>query len=369
MIRLFVSGIIPTGHCPNIVLLIPFLSLLSCFSCKQRTTAEMDWLSGSAAELMEEPVSAAGFSGAIALAAGEGVVWKNAYGTANRESNLPFSTATPTYLASVSKQFTAASILLLQQDGKLCIEDPVSLYLSGLPEYMEEVRIRHLLQHTSGIQDYYQLVSPTPGFTNRDVLAIVQNLDGLKFTPGDRHEYSNTGYVLLSQIVESVSGISFGDFVTRNIFDKLGMYSSAVLDEASELPSGKAISYPEEGKVADYSFRTTGGGGIYSTADDLLRWHRALKNGKVIRRDLLEQEAWQPAVLQNGDTSFYGLGWRIDPEEAGVVWHDGTLEGYRTFFLHDDRRNLAVIVLNNSAYPDLEKLGWQLYLMIKERYE
>ena len=329
----------------------------------------MDRLSASAGELMEKPVSAAGFSGAVVLAAAEGVVWKNAYGIANREKNLPFSTATPTYLASVSKQFTAAAILLLQQDGKLCMEDPVSLYLSGLPEYMEEVRIRHLLQHTSGIPDYYQLVSPAPGFTNRDVLAIVQNLDSLDFTPGDRHDYSNTGYVLLSQIVESVSGISFRDFLKRNIFDKLGMYSSAVLDEAAELPSGKAISYPEEGKAADYNFRTTGGGGIYSTADDLLRWHRALKNGTVISRDLLELEAWQPALLQNGDTSFYGLGWRIDPKEPGVVWHDGTLEGYRTFFLHDDTRNLAVIVLNNSAYPDLEELGRKLYLMFKERNE
>lgn len=327
----------------------------------------MDWLSASAGELMEEAVSAAGFSGSVALADGEAVVWKKAYGTANREESLPFSTATPTYLASVSKQFTAAAILQLQQDGKLCIEDPVSLYLSGLPECMQEVRIRHLLQHTSGIPDYYQLVSPAPGFTNRDVLDIVQKLDTLEFTPGDRYDYSNTGYVLLSQIVESVSEISFGDYLKRNIFDKLGMCSSAVMDEAAELPSGKAISYAENGKATDYSFRTTGGGGIYSTADDLLLWHSALKNGTVISRDLLEMEAWQPAVLQSGDTSFYGLGWRIDPKEPVVVWHEGTLEGYRTFFLHDDRRNLSVIVLNNSSYPDLEELGRELYLMLKER--
>lgn len=335
-------------------------------SCQQRPPVAEDSSLGSAAgRLMDEAAAVENFSGAVLLADVGGIRWKQAYGMADREKDQLFTAVTPTYLASVSKQFTSAAILLLQQDGALCIEDPVSLFVPDLPECMRDVRIRHLLQHTSGIPDYYNRMEVGPGISNSRVLENLKTLQQLDFAPGERHAYSNSGYVLLSAIVAAVSGVAYSDFVVERLFRPAGMNDSFVLDENSQISRQTAASYDPENARLDYTYLTTGGGGIFSTAEDLYRWDRAFWGGKIVQNELIRDEALLPAVLNNGDTVAYGLGWRIDTEAQGLYYHDGDLMGYRAFYLHDATRNLAVVILNNSAYSDLKGLAYRLYDLLR----
>jgi CubicO group peptidase (beta-lactamase class C family) len=352
---------------PDVLWPLALCLLVSLVSCQQRTShAEDAGLVSAAGKLMDEAAAIEKFSGAVLLADAGGVRWKQAFGQADRERGHPFTTVTPTYLASVSKQFTSAAILLMQQDGVLCIEDPVTRFLPDLPECMREVRIRHLLQHTSGIPDYYNTMEVGSGISNPQVLENLKSLRSLDFAPGERHTYSNSGYVLLSTIVSAASGMAFSNFVAERLFRPAGMNDSFVLDENSNATLQTAASYDPENARLDYTYRTTGGGGVFSTVEDLYRWDRAFWGGKIVHNELIRDEALLPAVLNDGDTVAYGLGWRMDPEVQGLYYHDGDLLGYRTFYLHDAARNQAVVILNNSSYSDPKGLAYRLYDLLRQ---
>ena len=171
------------------------------------------------------------FTGTILVANHEGLVYKKAFGMADRANKRPLKTTTPFYLASVSKQFTSAAIMLLYQDGLLSFDDPIIKALKELPvNVYKNITIRHLLHHTSGIPDYYNFANPTPGFTNEDVYAVLKGIDSLNFIPGEQYEYSNSGYVLLSMLVEKVSGDGFSRLMKNRIIEPLDLQNCTVKD-------------------------------------------------------------------------------------------------------------------------------------------
>ncbi len=302
------------------------------------------------------------FSGTVLVADREGVLYKKAFGLADRKQGRPLYTSTPFYLASVSKQFTAAAIMLLHQDGLLSFDEPVIKYLDDLPkEVYKDITISNLLHHTSGIPDYYNFANPAPGFTNEDVYRLLQAVDSLDFAPGDQYSYSNSGYVLLSILVERISEISFSKFVEERISGPLNMKNFTVKDELANEIIDPAVGYSKDGEVSDYRFLTTGGGGMYASVEDLYLWDLALYSDKILRQDDLKHYAWVSGTLNDETKTQYGFGWMLNPDKPLIVRHGGELEGFRTHILRDTGHQLTIIVLANSGYEKVAELCDTIY--------
>ncbi len=304
------------------------------------------------------------FEGTVLVADSTGVVYRGAFGLADREKKVPLNTGTLFYLASVSKQFTASAILLLFQQGRIQLNDKIQKYLPELPAVYEEITFINLLNHTSGIPDYYEFATLHDGFTNEDVLKVLLNIDTLEFQPGDQYKYSNSGYVLLSILVSRISGESFADFLKKNALDKAGLRYTVVFDEKAPSLENRAIGYGQDSTITDYRFRTTGGGGIFSNVDDLYKWHLALTAHQILRPDI-QQLAYQPAILNNGSTMYYGFGWNIDSANPGHVSHGGDLEGFRTYFDRYQDQNIAIILLSNNSCDKLQEMSEGIYEFLK----
>lgn len=308
------------------------------------------------------------FDGVILVGDTNEVIFQEAYGFSNRDGRIPLQIESQFYLASVSKQFTASAILLLLQQGKVSLDQEIVKYLPELPVIYRSITFRHLLNHTSGIPDYYNFTEPWDGFTNADVLRKLISIHHLEFEPGARYTYSNSGYVLLSILVSRISEMRFAEFLMLNALDKAGLKETIVFDEYADEPHYRVKGYGPDSTLTDYTYRTTGGGGIFSSAGDLYQWHRTLLNGKVLKPDILKK-AYQPCILKNDSIVYYGFGWNLDPEDPYHVWHSGELEGFRTWF---DRRldnGQVIILLSNNSSPELETIAgriWRLWLARKE---
>ena len=304
------------------------------------------------------------FDGTVLVADSNGVLYRGAYGLADRVKKIPLKTESLFYLASVSKQFTATAILMLIQEGKIQLDDKIIQYLTELPPVYNEITFRNLLNHTSGIPDYYEFAKLHDGFTNEDVLKVLLNIDSLEFQPGDQYKYSNSGYVLLSVLVNRISGDSFAEFLKENALDKAGLEHTVVYDENAPILENRAIGYGQDSTVTDYRFRTTGGGGIFSNVDDLFKWHRALIAHRILHPDI-QQLAYEPAILDNDSTVYYGFGWNIDPYNSGHVSHGGDLEGFRTYFDRYLDENTVIILLSNNSSDKLKEMSEEIYEILK----
>jgi len=289
------------------------------------------------------------------------VVVRRAYGMADLERRVPASPETDYRLASVSKQFTAMCIMLLARDGKLELDLPVRRILPELPQRIAPVTIRHLLNHTSGLWDYEDLIaeSRTTQLDDGDVLSMVASKDSLYFPPGTAYRYSNSGYVLLGIIVARVSGISFPRFLQARIFGPLGMTSSVAHVEGSDTVPHRAYGYSPRGggfEQTDQSVTsaTLGDGGIYTNVDDMTRWDRALSDTTLVGAELMTL-ATTPPALPRGSQTEYGFGWFIDSYRGEQRWrHTGETSGFHNAIMRFPARRLTVIVLTNrsSGEPD-----------------
>jgi len=305
------------------------------------------------------------FDGAVLVADSTGVVYQGAFGLADREKKIPLNTGSLFYLASVSKQFTAAAVLFLLQEEKIRLDDQVVNYLPELPSVYNGITFRNLLNHTSGIPDYYEFAELYDGFNNDDVLKVLLTIDRLEFQPGTRYRYSNSGYVLLSILVGRISEKTFADFLQTNAFNPAGLEHTVVFDEQAGPVTSRAIGYGQDSTITDYRFRTTGGGGIFSNVEDLYKWHHALTVYRILPQDIQEL-AYQPAVLNNDSTAYYGFGWEIDPENPRHVSHGGNLEGFRTFFNRYLDQDIAIILLSNNSSDRLEEMADSIYAILME---
>jgi CubicO group peptidase (beta-lactamase class C family) len=287
------------------------------------------------------------------------VIHRGTYGYADIANEKIITAETAFRLASVSKQFAAMAIMLLAEEGKLSYDDPIAKYLPELQAY-EGVTIRHLMLHTGGLPDYYDNIDTSAGMpTNHDAILLLGKMAHPDFSPGDHFEYSNAGYDTLGPIVEAVSGISFAEFVRKNIFLPLGMTHSVVHDDRLPAVRNRAIGYdPADGFVLDNDDPLNaiiGSGGIYSTLDDLFLWDQALYGESLVSKATLDL-AFTSGTNNAGESLDYGFGWRID-EYAGhkVLRHGGSWVGFRTHILRIPDLQFSVILLSNRSDTDAEK--------------
>ena len=285
-------------------------------------------------------------------------LFRRAYGLANLEDRIAATTATNYRLASLTKQFTAAAIMLLAEEGRLSIDDPVRKWLPTLPDAGEEIVIRHLLTHTSGLIDFEDLIpdGSTSQLRDADVLRLLESEDRRYFPPGAGYRYSNSGYSLLALIVRRASGEDFGAFLHARIFHPLGMQNTVAFEAGISAVAHRAFGYsagPQSWMRTDQDLTsaTLGDGGIYSSVDDLAKWDVALCGDRLLRPATLRL-AFQPAAQTDDPTVQYGFGWRITGETR---WHSGETIGFRNVIVRYLERRLTVIVLTNrndpSPYP------------------
>ena len=296
-------------------------------------------------------------------------VLAKAYGMANLEYDVPLTTESIIEAGSVAKQFTAAAVLLLAQQGKLSIDDQVRKHIPELPDYGAPLTIRHMINHTSGLRDW-GTVAAVEGWprgsrvhTHDHVLDIVTRQRSLNFRPGSEYLYSNTGYNLLAVIVQRVSGRSFADFTRTEIFEPLGMARTSWRDDYTRVVKGRATAYSPAGTGFRLNMpfeNVHGNGGLLTTVEDLLRWSANFDGGHVGGPALLREQV-RPARLTSGREIEYAAGLTVS-RYRGVaeVSHSGATAGYRAFLTRYPEHGLAVAVLCNHAGAPAVTLGHQV---------
>jgi CubicO group peptidase (beta-lactamase class C family) len=302
------------------------------------------------------------------------IVYEKGYGLANVEHGVPIDPKRTVFdIGSTSKQFTAASILLLAHEGKLSLDDDVHKTLPELPDYGTPVTIRHLLHHTSGVRDYINLMA-LGGLnfedvtTDEDALAAIARQKTLDFPPGSEHSYSNSGYFLLSQIVKRVSGKTLRDFAQERIFTPLGMANTQILDDHTAIVPHRATAYgprPEGGFRIDMSnWEQTGDGAVQTTVEDLAKWDQNFYEPKVGGAWLIE-ELQTTGKLNNGEAIDYARGLVVDTYRGlRRVAHNGGWAGYRAEMVRFPDQRFSVVTLCNlgSATTALAQKVTDLYL-------
>jgi CubicO group peptidase (beta-lactamase class C family) len=294
------------------------------------------------------------FAGEALVAQAGRVIYKGAFGLADRDAKRPYTTDTRSCLASLSKPITAAAIMMLADQSRLAYDNPLSTFLPGFSGAVGAATIRHLLTHTSGIPDYDGSQIDRPGVTNAEILATLQKVQRPLFPPGHKYQYCNAGYVLLSLIVEHISGESLPLFLAARMFKPLGMGKTFVLTNLSEKTTDVARGYERSGGADDFEGMDTGDSGVYSTVNDLLLFDQALYGSTLVRQETLAV-AFTPGQVHEGSTT-YGFGWNVVNEAAGVrVWHQGNTAGFRAFMERRLWNRVTVIMLTNGG--DTDRMG------------
>jgi CubicO group peptidase (beta-lactamase class C family) len=294
------------------------------------------------------------FNGSLLIVEDGKPIYENTLGFANFETKEPLDGEMSFYLASLAKQFTAMGIMMLVEEGKISYDDKLRRFFPLIPKVYRELTVHQLLTHTSGIKDYFKLNIVKEGVRNMDVYEALINNDNLNFTPGEKYQYSNSGYVLLAMIVQIASGEMYESFMERRIFAPLEMTHSYVLTPRN-IRTTDVKGYTSKLKSDDYELLTYGDGGIFSTASDLLKWHNALEFNTLVSSTTL-QKAYEPVQLRNGQNRRYGYGWEIGNNLYGkLVFHTGGLAGYRTYFERQlDSSNAIILPTNTSNTHILE---------------
>lgn len=299
----------------------------------------------------------------VAALRGDSVLLVRGYGFANLEHDVPATDSTIYQSGSVGKQFTAAAVVMLAEEGRLGLDDPITKYLPEGAAVWRGITIRHLLTHTSGISDYADsTLDYRRPYGEQDLVRLATRLP-LRFAPGERWSYSNTGYLLLGAVIRKVTGRFYGEFLEDRIFEPTGMPTARVISE-SDIVRHRAAGYQlVDGKLQNQSWvspeiNTTADGSLYLSVRDLSAWAIALNHGQVPRRSVLDA-SWTPVRLNSGGTYPYGFGWRIG-EQRGYrqIGHTGAWQGFKTSIQRYPDFDLTVIVLANLAEAQPEAISY-----------
>jgi len=284
------------------------------------------------------------------------LIFTKGYGMADLEHNIPIDTSSVFSLASVSKQFTVFAILLLEEQGKLSLDDDIRKHLSEFKDYGEIITLRQLANHSSGIRSHLHLLGQA-GYisdnviTKKGVHKIIYSQEELNFKPGSEFNYSNSGYVLLTEVVEKASGKPFSLFMKENVFDPLQMNNSFVMDDYHKIVKNRANSYEIENEVyvnapANYSYY--GSTGLYTTLNDFSKWASNFSNPKIGNRTIFEKMNTL-AVLNNGKNYGHALGQFVGNFNGlKHIYHSGGDAGYRAFLGRFPKQDVAVFILSNN---------------------
>jgi CubicO group peptidase (beta-lactamase class C family) len=286
------------------------------------------------------------------------IVYEHGYGMADLSHDAVITPRTPFHVASVSKQFTAAAILLLAQQGRLSLDDEIHRYLPELPDFGASIAVRNLLHHTSGLRDQWDLLS-LAGYrysldliTDEDVMSLTLKQRHLNFPPGSEYMYSNTGYTLAGQIVKRVSGASLRAFTTKSIFEPLGMTNTHFRDDHAEIIKGEALGYERAGdggyRLSVTNFDTVGATSLYTTVEDLAKWDENFYTPTVGGPDFA-QSMTRTDKLTTGRDNSYAMGLTLlHYRGLPIVEHGGADAGYRANILRFPDQRFSVIALCNT---------------------
>ncbi|MDM4767747.1 serine hydrolase domain-containing protein [Pelomonas sp. SE-A7] len=281
-----------------------------------------------------------------------------AYGMADLEHEVPNRADSVFEAGSVSKQFTAAAVLLLEREGKLSLEDPVRKHFPELPDYGAPLTIRHLLQHMAGLRDWGAVASiagwprGTRTIGHDEVLEILSRQRSLNFVPGSQYSYSNSGYNLAAMLVARVSGLSFAEFSRKQLFEPLGMKSTAWRDDYRRVVKGRAIAYEPQGAQyqQDMPFENVhGNGGLLTTVGDLLIWNEHLSSPRLWDAGF-QQRMETPGLFNDGKSGSYAMGLVVGRYRGlREIGHSGSTAGYRAHLLRLPEQGVSVAVLCNAG--------------------
>ncbi|MCA1623556.1 MAG: serine hydrolase [Acidobacteria bacterium] len=293
------------------------------------------------------------------------IILAKGYGVADVETGTMANEHTAYQVASLTKQFTAAGIMLLVEDGMVKLDDPLGKYLPDLPEHWNSVTVRQLLNQVSGIQNYAasRKIVPDKNYTQAEILGFVRDIKPL-FEPGAKWHYSNTNYFLLGMIIEKVSGKSYPDFMRERIFKPLGMNSTTVNTSGLKIKNA-ALGYKLEN--ANWQKTTLGdpsqpfaAGAIVSTAADMAKWALALSKGKLLKKSSWD-EIWTLAKLSDGKATIYGFGWEISKiYGTNYIGHGGKISGFSSYIARFPYDNLSIVVLVNNAEVRKELIAFDI---------
>jgi CubicO group peptidase (beta-lactamase class C family) len=289
------------------------------------------------------------------------IAYEKGYGLANIEYGVPLTPTTPMIMGSVSKQFTAASIALLVEQGRLSLTDEVHKYVPELADYGKPITIEELVHHTSGVRDFWALVEaagmrPDDGYTVDDILRLALRQKHLNFDPGAEYNYSNTGYVLLGVVVKRVTGKSLRQFAAEQIFNPLGMSSSHFHDDHNEPVKGRAFAYsplPNTAwRINVWNNDIVGQGGLMTTVEDLQKWDENFYAGTVGGKGFLARQL-ERGRLNNGTQIAYAFGLEIGSYRGmPMVEHSGSTGGYRTDITRFPSVHTSVVTMCNVSNAD-----------------
>jgi CubicO group peptidase (beta-lactamase class C family) len=280
------------------------------------------------------------------------------YGMADLEKSISVHPETNFRLASITKQFTATSVMMLVEQGELSLDDTLTDLFEDFPEYGGNVTLRHLLQHNSGLIDYESLMPDeyVGQASDRDALASMYDVDSTYFEPGTEYRYSNTGYAMLAMLIEDVSGMTFAKFLQERIFGPLGMDGTVAYQKGISTIQNRAFGYTvDDDEVIESDQSSTsavlGDGGIYTSVRDYFKWDQALYTEKLLSQETLT-EMW------TGNFGDYGFGWYVDVKEGHRrLHHDGSTSGFRNYVIRYPDEKMTVLVLTNRRGPDVMPLA------------
>jgi CubicO group peptidase (beta-lactamase class C family) len=304
----------------------------------------------------------------IAIIQNGKIIYARGYGMANLDYGIPNSSETVFRIGSTSKQFTAACIQILNEKGKLSLDDDIRRYVPEIPEYEHKVTIRHMIHHTSGIRDYLTLqslagVSDEANYHADEVVRILSRQKALNFDPGEEYLYSNSGYILLAVIVERVSGQSLAEFARTNIFDPLGMKNTHYHDDNTRIVKNRATGYApaREGfRVSDTINELIGDGAVFTTVEDLYLWDQNFYNNTIVSPEFM-RNLQKTGLFNSGEKMTYAMGLRVN-EYRGLkrVNHGGTFVGFRADMMRFPDQEFTVICLANLSSTNPTRLCTQV---------
>ncbi len=308
---------------------------------------------------------------ALLVSRGGKILRAEGFGLANVELQVPVKPETVFQSGSVGKQFTATAVMMLVEEGKVGLEDPLTKYFADAPASWKDVTVRELLSHTAGFGDYPEKFDFRRDWTEEEELKLVESIP-LAYAPGTKWEYSNLGYMTLGVLIHRVTGEFYGDFLRQRIFEPLGMQTTRIISEADIVPNRAAGYRLVKGELKNQEWvspvvNTTADGSLYFSILDLAKWDAALYTEKLLKRASLEQ-MWTPAKLKNGQPNKdgYGFGWFIEERHGHrAISHDGAWQGFETNITRFVEDQLTVVVLTNLAGARLDAMAGRVAEMYR----